>query len=446
MRRGTRRLRIGACCRSAVALAALLVGCGSDAGTPVVRVSRGAFVHKVTAEGILKAKETTKITVPPTVRRRVRLAWVASEGTLLQEGDLVARFDGTEFQLNLDEAEAELSGTNQDVTRTRADSDIKIGEHRRDYEVAELELAFAERFELTDEFVYSRNEIVEDAIDEELATARRDHAQDMSSIQESLARTELEILDIEKRKSNIKIDEARTGLSSLEVRAPHRGILTLSKNWRGETVAVGAEMWRGQEIGEIPALDTMEAEVFVLEADAGGIAAGQAASVVVEASPEVSHAAEVVRMEAVAKPRFRDSPVQYFGVTLGFAETDSAAMKPGQRVVATITLEVFADAIVVPRQAVNQDGHGFWVFRRAGGSFEAVPVEVGGGSAALMVIEEGVEDGDVIALRKPLDAEDPAAIASGHRPQHDETDAAVGVERGSAAVRAPEAPGTESGQ
>ena len=66
----------------------------------------------------------------------------------------------------------------------------------------------------------SRTEIVEDAIDEELATARRDHAEDMSGIQQELARTELEILDIEKRKSNIKIDEAETGLSSLEVRAP----------------------------------------------------------------------------------------------------------------------------------------------------------------------------------------------------------------------------------
>ena len=365
-------------------------------------VARGPFVHKVTAEGTLKAKESTKITVPPTVRRRVRLAWVAPEGTLLEEGDLVARFDGREFEINLEEAEADLSGTLQDVTRTRADSDVKLGEHRRDYEVAELELDFAEQFDLTDEFIFSRREIVEDAIDEELAGARRDHAQDMSEIQEELAQTELEILDIEKRKSTIRIDDARTGLSSLEVRAPHRGIFTLSRNWRGETVAVGTEMWRGQEIGEIPALDTMEAEVFVLEADAGGVAAGQTASVVVESNPEVVHAAKVSRMEAVAKPRFRGSPVQYFGVTLEFVGTDTGMMKPGQRVVATLLLEEREEVVVVPRQAVFQEGDVYWVYKRDRGSFSATPVDVGGGSAALVIVESGLEEGDLIALARPL--------------------------------------------
>ncbi len=395
-----------------VVLAALILtirlgGWGATGDTPpTFQVTRGRFVHKVTAEGILKAKETTKITVPPTVRRRVRLAWVAAEGTALEEGDLVARFDGREFEINLEEATADLSETHQDVTRTRADSDVKIGQHRNDYQVAELELGFAERFELTDEFVYSRHEIVEDAIDEELATARRDHAGDMSQIQQELAMTELDILGIEKRKSSLKIDEARTGLSSLEVRAPHRGILTLSRNWHGETVSVGSEMWRGQEIGEIPALDMMEAEVFVLEADAGGVSGGQDATVIVEANPEVVHQAKVARVEAVAKPRSRGSPVQYFGATLDFGTTDTTVMKPGQRVIATLYLEELAEAIVVPRQAVSQDGDRFWVYRRNGGSFDTTPVEVGAGSAALLVIESGLEEGQVIALSRPLGAED----------------------------------------
>jgi multidrug efflux pump subunit AcrA (membrane-fusion protein) len=380
----------------------LQASCGASNEVPVYGVSRGRFVHKVTAEGTLKAKESTKITVPPTVRRRVRLAWVAPEGTLLEEGDVVARFDGREFEINLEEAQADLSETNQDVTKTRAESDVKLGEHRRDYEVAELELGFAEQFDLSDKFVFSRREIAEDAIDEELAGARRDHARDMSEIQEELARTELEILGIEKRKSTIRIDDAKTGLSSLEVTAPHRGILTLSRNWRGETVAVGTEMWRGQEIGEIPALGTMEAEVFVLEADAGGVAAGQTAVVVVESNPEIVHATKVSRMEAVAKPRFRGSPVQYFGVTLEFAGTDTEMMKPGQRVVATLVLDQREEVFVVPRQAVFQEGDSYWVYQRGRGSFSATPVEVGGGSAALVVVESGLEEGDVIALAKPL--------------------------------------------
>ena len=394
--------------RLVLAIALLSVfSCRAPDPLPVVQLEPGPFVHQVTAEGTLRATETTQIGVPPTVRGRVRLAWVASEGTVLEEGDLVARFDGKEFEVKLQDAQTDLRGTRQDIETTRAESDTKLGSYRRDYEVAELELAFAERFRLTDDLVFSRVEIAEDLIDEELAGARRDHAENMSGIQQQIAETELAILDIQKRRSTIKIDEARTGLARLEVRAPHRGIFTLARNWRGERVAVGSEMWQGQQIGEIPALDTMEAEVFVLEADAGGVAKGQRARVVVESSPEKVHLARVASVEAVAKPRFRGSPVQYFSVTLAFDRVDARGMKPGQRIAATLVLEELDEVLVVPRQAVHQKDSRFWVYRRAGRSFSPTTVEVGSSSAALLVIERGLAAGDVVALARPADAQDP---------------------------------------
>ena len=387
-----------------------IAACSATEETPVYRVDRTTFVHRVTAEGTLKARETTKISVPPTVRQRVRLAWIAAEGTLLESGDLVALFDQKEFEQNLEEAQSDLEGTTHEQSRTEAESDIRIGEFQRDYEVADLELDFARRFQLTDESVFSRHEIAESAIDEDLAGARKGHAESMQEIQRSLATTELEILEIRKRKANLSIDEARAGLDSLEVRAPHAGILTLTRNWRGEVPAVGMEMWRGYELGEIPALDSMEAEVFVLEADAGGLGDGLTADLVIESHPETVLAAKTARVEKLARPRFRGSPVQYFGVTLEFEETRPEIMKPGQRVVATLYLRQVADALVVPRQAVFQDGEEFWVYRRNGSGFENRAVEIGAGSAGLVVIASGLDAGDVVALTQPanvLEASEP---------------------------------------
>lgn len=373
----------------------------------VFQVERGPFVHKVTAEGNLRAKESTKISVPPTVRRRVRLAWIAREGALLKAGDLVARFDGRDFEQNLEAAGSDLAGTRHDMTRTEAESGVKEGQYHRDYEVADLELGFAERFELTDDTIFSRFEIAEDTIDQELTEVRRTHAGDMSGIQRRLTQTELAILEIEGRKANLKIEEAQAGLGSLEVRAPHRGILTLVRNWRGDSPAVGSEMWRGQEIGELPVLDAMEAEVFVLEADAAGLAEGKTATVVVEAHPETVRQAIVTRVDPIAKPRFPGSPVQYFGVTLSFGSTDAATMKPGQRVVATLGIEEIEETLVVPRQAVFQDGERFWVYRQNRGTYESVQVTVGASSAALMVIASGLEPGDRVALGRPAGAAEP---------------------------------------
>ncbi len=395
---------------AAVLATALLVGCGSRSREPIYTVSRTAFVHRVTAEGTLEAREATKISVAPTVTSRVRLAWIAAEGTRVEEGDLIARFDREDFERRLEEARAELDSAGFRTQETRADNDRKLQEHKRDFEIADLELGFARRYQKEDAQIFSRHEIAESEIDEELANARRQHADEMTSAQHELAQTELDILAIEKRKANLRIDEAEAGLESLEVRAPHAGILTLVRNWRGEPPAVGAEMWRGQEIAEIPALAEVQAEVFVLEADARGLVEGRRAQVVVAAHPEVLHEGRISRVDALAQPRFGDSPVQYFGVIVELDVTHPDTMKPGQRVSATLFLEELDEALVVPRQAIHQRGDRTWVYRRNGSGFEVCDVVIGPSSVGLVVITEGLEDGDVVALVEPVGVEPPDVL------------------------------------
>ena len=364
-------------------------------------MERRLFVHRVTAEGTLKAETTTPLTVPSEVRRTVRLAWVAADGSVVAEGDLIARFDPTEMEERLDEGRADLESAGLEVDKSKVESGVKVKSIETKLKVADLELSHAKRFGKTDDDVFSRHEIVESEIDEKLAADRRDHATDARRTQQSLSQTELELLAIKKRKAQLIIDQAEGGLSALEVRAPHAGILTLIRNWSGEVPQVGAEMWRGQEIAEIPDLSSLEAEVFVLEADAGGLVTGKPATVVVEAEPEVTYAAEIKRVDSVAKPRFRGSPVQYFGVVLKFVGETSESMKPGQRVRATLLLDEVGDALVVPRQAVVQEGGHPQVFVVSGDGFEPRQVETGGSSLGLGVVTAGLEEGERIALSPP---------------------------------------------
>ncbi len=64
------------------------------------------------------------------------------------------------------------------------------------------------------------------------------------------------------------------------------------------------------------------AEVYVLEADAGGLTPGRQAQVTVESAPGVTWPAKIARVDSLAKPRIQGSPVQYFAVTLALARTD----------------------------------------------------------------------------------------------------------------------------
>lgn len=383
----------------------LLAACGSAGDLPIYEVAKRPFRHQVTAEGYLKSAKVTQIGVPEEVEWAVRLGWLRGEGPV-EEGEVVARFDGRQMENLLVDGRRDLESVGLKVEKTESELDAKTGEHRTDHLVADLELAHAQRFKKTDEDVFARREIIEDQIDETLAGERQRIARELQDTQASLGRTELELLEIERRKARLKIDKAETGLDALEVRAPHAGILTWSRDWRGEPPQIGSQMWRGHSIAELPDLSKMEAEVFVLEADAGGLEVGKRAEVVLEARPEEVFAATISNVGAVAQPRFRGSPVQYFTVTLEIANQGDLPQRPGQRVRARLVLEELDEALVVPRQAVFSADDESWVYVRGRHGFARRPVEVGTRTAGLVVVVRGLEPGERVALARPPVAAD----------------------------------------
>jgi hypothetical protein len=266
--------------------------------------------------------------------------------------------------------------------------------------MAGLDLQYAREFQSKDPEVFSRTEIIESELDESLATRRKENAEAVRGIRDKLANVDLDLLGIERHKADLKIGQARKGLTALEVRAPHDGILVFTREGRG-IAKVGDTVWRGQPLAEIPKMDDMEAEVYVLEADAGGLAVGLPAEVVVESRPDLSFKAKIVKVDALAKPRVSWVPVQYFGVTLGLERTDPAIMKPGQRVRAMLLLDARANALSVPREAVLDRNGKKTVYRKSGWGFEPVEVALGPAALGRVVIEKGLQAGDVVALRDP---------------------------------------------
>lgn len=406
---------------SAVLLATwamITAGCVGQQDVPIHRVAREDFVHKVTADGLLQAGRTTKLSVPPQVVATVRLAWLLPEGARVDEGEIVARFDAKSMEEKLADAQVDRNQSDQRIDQTTVQKGERVDQLHTDAEIADLELDHAQNYQKTDSEVFSRRELMEDAIDEKLAAATKAHAEANASTEQELAATELALLEIQKRQAVDEIDEAKQGLEALEVRAPHAGLLTYVRNWRGEPPTIGSEMFRGQSLAEIPDLESLEAEVYVLEADAGGLAEGQRVEVVVEAHPDRVLTGEVQRVDPVAQPRFRGSPVQYFGVVVGFPKEGDgaeesrrilASMKPGQRVRATIYLENSEDALVVPRQAVFDEDGTSRVWRRKGGGFESVAVEVGATGLGKVVVASGLAEGDEVALRPPNESSEPGA-------------------------------------
>jgi len=386
--------------------------------TPTITLKKQTFNRRVNADGYLRAVKATPLSTPAHAQEPQKIGWLMADGSFVKKGDVVVRFDASDYDKKLRDGEADRAAANAKIDKENVLADSAGRGRTRSADLAKTELDETRKFQATDKEIFSRNQIIESGIDEQLSTARMTHAGDAKGIEGKLSKSKLELLTIEKRSADIKIRQAEQGLQALEIRAPHDGIFVLEADSRGNLSRVGDNAWPGQMIASLPILESMEAEIFILEADASGLELGTQAKVVLEAHPDPDYDAKIRRIDKLAKPRQREVPIQYFGATLELAKTVQDVMKPGERVRATLILDK-KDALAVPRQAVTEKDGKTVVYRQSpSGSFEPVTVKLGAASPGLVVIDEGVNEGDRIALRDPTRPANttPAASASAAAP------------------------------
>jgi HlyD family secretion protein len=397
-----------------VALAVRLRSHGAveHAGVPTLVLQRRSFVQEVGADGHLRAVKATPLTAPVATGGPLKIAWTEPDGARVEQGQVVVRFEPTDFEKRLKDGQADRASAEAKLEKEHTLVDSALRGRARTSQLSQVELQKAREFQNKDPEIFSRNQIIESEIDEQLSTARSQHAGATQKIESSLSENKLELIAIERKKAQFAVDQAQKGLDSLELRAPHAGILVFEPNWQGVLPAVGDSVWPGQKLASLPALEVMEAEVFVLEADAGGLKVGKSARVFVESHPETQYNGTIQRVDTLAKRPVRDVPVQYFGVTLGLDRTDPEWMKPGARVHATLLLEN-REALVLPRQAVFDDHGQPTVYRWRAGAFAPLEVKLGPSSLGRVVIDEGLNEGDEIALVDPKHS-NTAAASSEH--------------------------------
>jgi HlyD family secretion protein len=384
------------------AAAHFLTGRGADRdAVPSIVVTKTPFVRRVTTDGNLRALKATQLSAPRTGGdMMMKIAWLADDGTLVKANDVVVRFDPSEGEKQMRDGKSDLESASAKLQEETIRSRTAVEDRDSDAVLAGQELEQTRAFQAKDPTIFSRNDIIESAIDEHLAGVKQTHAEHAKAIERKLSSSKAGLIAVDQQKAKITIAHAKTQLESMEIRAPHDGIFVMIRDWRGEMPRIGEQLWPGQPVAEIPLLDTMEAELFVLEVDGSGLAIGQPAEVIDEAHPEIIYKGKVRLVDKLAKPRQPGVPVQYFAVVIELEKTDHATMKPGQRVHGTVILDQ-EDALVVPRESVvNKEGKNF-VFRQGAKGWDTVEVELGAATSGRVVVKSGLAAGDRIALRDP---------------------------------------------
>jgi multidrug efflux pump subunit AcrA (membrane-fusion protein) len=373
---------------------------------PLTKLGKQAFLVTVPATGEVVGLETTAITTPNTSSGTLKLSWLIPEGSYVQPGDPVIRFDSTDAKLSLENQENTLEENQQrtQITTLKQSTDDKV--LGMDRTTAEMDYEYAVTVMPQDETIFSKWDIITAQADVNYSKERIEFLKNKVKTQQRIARSDQQILAIARNKAQSEISLIKSTLDSLELRTPVAGLVLYRRDRRQEP-QIGNDSFPGQVLVEVINLDILQARIYVLERDGGSLAKNQPVVIKMDAVPDKKYHGTISSVSSVASSLERNSPLRYFtcDVAITDAGRDLKRIRPGMNLQADVVLENYGSCFVVPSSAVNyrEKEKDSLVYVRKGDKFVSKPVQTGISAHGEAVILSGVEEGDLIALRNPFE-------------------------------------------
>ncbi len=392
-----------------IAFAAFGAACGGpkNAAMAVLMVRKGTFQVVIPAFGELQATKSTPIVVPIESQRfgLQTISWMAPEYSSVKTGEVVIQLASTDLKDRLRVEEAEMAKLDLEIRKKEKQLDKEKTDVQGQIAVTSVQRLLADIYAARDESLFPKNKIIEDAIDLDYQNTRERHLERKKDQLEKRIEAELQLLQSKAHTRQMQIKQIQDQLNNLEIKAPHDGMLVIDKQWTGEKIRAGMNIWGGQKLGSLPDLTQMEAKLFVLESEAAGLKASLPVSVIVDFEPGKTFTGKVIGLDTIAKPLGEESPLKYFETKVALDMTDPQLMKPGVQVRASIFVEKHADVLAVPNQAlVFEQGKAFLLVKNSA-RIEKRAVETGARSLTLTIITKGLKEGEAVLLGNPAPAQ-----------------------------------------
>jgi HlyD family secretion protein len=363
------------------------------------------FNLKISANGELQSAESVAVAVPPVPVQRLRIGWAVPDGTHVKKGDVLIEFDPDELNLELMAHRSDLQMAIEKITRGGVASTSEKTDIVKDKKIAELELEKIIEFLPQDEQIYKRREIIEGQLDKEYTEKKIVFADARLGLKGKVYSLDQAILTLERGRVTSNIDRYEKALTSLKLLSPANGIVVYNDPgyfFGGYSLMPGRVVYVGMTLFNLVNPDKMEAKCFVLEKDAGELKAEQKVTLTLDPYPDMEFTGKIKSIDKLARPIDRESPVKYFQAVVSLDKTNAELMKPGVKLKAQIIAGELKSVIVIPRSAAVKKDSGFVAFVLNGlNQFEPVPVTLGQGDAAQVVVTEGLETGQTLALNPP---------------------------------------------
>lgn len=365
-------------------------------------VHRDDFVIDIPARGELNAASQVIVNVPESVFGNIRITKLAEDGSMVEEGGFLAQFDTSEAAQRVIDRQGDLDNTNADIAGTKAgiESNMK-----------QLESALK-----TQEYTYAQSKLRFEMMKYEAEAKRRDEelnfkkqelelqgAQEKIDLQKIIDERDIAKAEVRVRQAEVRFYEATDQLNALTLKAPKAGLVVLQEVFNfsthsSEKVKVGDQPPRGMPIVSIPNLSVILMKTKVNEVDVSRVQVGQKVVITLDALPGSIFYGAVTYVATLAH-RDEGSEVKVFDVEVTIGDRD-VLLKPGMTAQCTIITGRISDQLFIPLDCVFEKEDTTVVYIKDRG-FNQRSVKVGKKNSDYAIVEDGLKEGEKVALRDP---------------------------------------------
>ncbi|MFO0758875.1 MAG: HlyD family efflux transporter periplasmic adaptor subunit [Byssovorax sp.] len=383
-------------------------GCSRKAApSATATVTRGSLVAQQSFYGELAPKKSVVIPVPKVPRVDVMtVKTVLADGTVVKQGDVVATLDLSDVQENLRTTMSDLAVAQADRVKIEQGLltekiSLELEQKRRQMAVEEAKLRLIEGVNLISELDRKKAEVQKASAELELKLA--------ASALDAFAKkrkTMLEVADIKIKTAEDIVNENKTALERMSIKAPADGVVYrpyVLLNYVRAKAEPGRVCRAGDKLLELPDLSAFEAVLWVRPRDAARIKVGDAARVYVVSMADRVISAKVSKKDSFATTRNErlgtktaEGNLKEISITLELAEQPEG-LRPGGTVRAEIDSVLAEDAVLLPLWALAEEHDGKGAVTLLSG--ERREVELGQGSATHAEVKKGLSGGEVLIVK-----------------------------------------------
>ena len=284
--------------------------------------------------GIITSSKYHLVTAPKTNRWQVQIQWMADEGSIVNEGDLVVVFDsgGIESQLEVNEEKLETDAL--ELLKLEMDKGQAVLEAEGALKLANI-LVEKTRIEASvPDGEISAYEKGKSVIEYEKALTAKIKAQENHKLKLEQQQVELNKKNIEILKLKEQIAYQRSQLEKLSVKAKVTGPVTHAMHqWMAQKVAIGMNIQASWDVLTVQAASTYQVTAWLHEIDAARIDLQQSTfALTLDAYPNQSYSGKVLTVSSQAEQKSQWSDSAYYRVEVGFVEPLKQAVFPGMSV------------------------------------------------------------------------------------------------------------------